>query len=460
MAILGLVTIRGKRHLEIDADPTINATPAPVGSLAMFDDAGTGKVYKKSGPNDTDWVEGFSPVNTDNFWQLGGNTLSQAESMGSASNHDVSFLRDGVAAMTLQESFDGAGTRAIGFDFGSVNSLTGSFNAFSFSGITEFSFWIDTKDSANGNPLAMYGGGVEGGDGFTAGYFFATGGRIEGTATNGKGGNLGLSGGDVRNGGQGEAGDAIIRAGNIRDNASNSSGRSGDMNLSSGDIANTSVSANTGETMIKTGDHAGLGGTGALRIKTGDVSDPAASTGNIFISTTAPTGTGNRGLLDIDVQQVTIRSQMSMDTNKIVDVVDPVDPQDAATKKYVDDNIPNVVAPIFETVTTSNDTPTLLRAESLAEDEVKTVKVVINAWDLTNGDTASFERTVHMKRLTAGNVQLINTQTDYTSREDASWDIELAEDVGNQAINFNVVGDATNQTTFDASFVIYDNSIQ
>lgn len=58
--ILGLITVNDKEILEVDAVPSAGAgTPAPVGSMAMFDDglAGptSGSVYEKIGPNDVDW---------------------------------------------------------------------------------------------------------------------------------------------------------------------------------------------------------------------------------------------------------------------------------------------------------------------------------------------------------------------------------------------------------------------
>ena len=45
----------GLQLLLVDADPTGNDTPAPIGSLASWDDGGTGKLYVKTGAGDQAW---------------------------------------------------------------------------------------------------------------------------------------------------------------------------------------------------------------------------------------------------------------------------------------------------------------------------------------------------------------------------------------------------------------------
>jgi len=55
MAIISKITVGGKLVLEVNADPSLNATPAPIGSKALFNDAGTGKEYLKVSASDTSW---------------------------------------------------------------------------------------------------------------------------------------------------------------------------------------------------------------------------------------------------------------------------------------------------------------------------------------------------------------------------------------------------------------------
>lgn len=67
--ILGLVTVNEKDILEVDADPAAGGgTPAPSGSLAMWDNAGVGSEYIKIGPLDTDW-DRISTVTTSGVGQ-------------------------------------------------------------------------------------------------------------------------------------------------------------------------------------------------------------------------------------------------------------------------------------------------------------------------------------------------------------------------------------------------------
>lgn len=104
MAIKGLITIRGKHFLEVDADPSQNATPAPIGSQAMFDDAGEGKAYIKFGALDTDWREGFREIDPSSFWQLDGQAIGASSSLGSTDNFDVSVIRNGSYGVLLEST--------------------------------------------------------------------------------------------------------------------------------------------------------------------------------------------------------------------------------------------------------------------------------------------------------------------------------------------------------------------
>jgi hypothetical protein len=56
--ILGLITVDGKQVIEVDAVPSAaSGTVAPIGSLAMFNDSGAGKLYIKSAVSDTAWSQ-------------------------------------------------------------------------------------------------------------------------------------------------------------------------------------------------------------------------------------------------------------------------------------------------------------------------------------------------------------------------------------------------------------------
>jgi len=61
MVKMNQITIGGKLYIEVNADPSIAGLVAPIGSLAVWDNAGVGKVFFKSGALDTAW----SPISTE-----------------------------------------------------------------------------------------------------------------------------------------------------------------------------------------------------------------------------------------------------------------------------------------------------------------------------------------------------------------------------------------------------------
>lgn len=56
MAVTHRVNIGNNARLVVDASPT-NGVAAAIGSVAVFDNAGVGTLFLKTGANDTDWLE-------------------------------------------------------------------------------------------------------------------------------------------------------------------------------------------------------------------------------------------------------------------------------------------------------------------------------------------------------------------------------------------------------------------
>lgn len=110
MAILNRITVGFKQILEVDADPTVTATPAPIGSEAFFDDAGVGKSYLKFGASDTQWASyqtGAEP--SDWKFATDANQLNVATAKAyfgtkTGSDYDIEFQRNGVAKVTIASS--------------------------------------------------------------------------------------------------------------------------------------------------------------------------------------------------------------------------------------------------------------------------------------------------------------------------------------------------------------------
>lgn len=104
MSVLNKITIGYKLVLEIDHDPTVVGTPAPVGSEALRNDANVGKAYLKYGPNDTDWASFQTGVDTagwayaDSIANL--NSASMPMYFGTKdANHDIIMVRNSVEMM-------------------------------------------------------------------------------------------------------------------------------------------------------------------------------------------------------------------------------------------------------------------------------------------------------------------------------------------------------------------------
>lgn len=98
--ITGLITVKGKQVLEVNQDPSLNATPSPIGSIAMFDDLGVGKLFIKTGALDTDWS--MVQANANATWNIGGNTLgADIGTFGTVDNFDVDFIRNNEPMMSF-----------------------------------------------------------------------------------------------------------------------------------------------------------------------------------------------------------------------------------------------------------------------------------------------------------------------------------------------------------------------
>lgn len=98
----------------------------------------------------------------------------------------------------------------------------------------------------------------------------------------------------------------------------------------------------TGRSIYITPDGAGLlsnVNSGEISLETA-VAAGTGNTGNVTLKTGIPSGTGTRGKVLIDA------SQLDMNSKKIVNLLDPTAAQDAATKKYVDDELAGVVTSV------------------------------------------------------------------------------------------------------------------
>jgi len=112
---IGMITVNHKQVVEVDAVPSAGAGfEAPIGSLAMFDNAGAGEVYIKTGAADTAWAQIDTPENAD--WKLGGNTVGANEEIGTIDNFDQIFIRNNIELMRTVGSTAAAQALLIGLN--------------------------------------------------------------------------------------------------------------------------------------------------------------------------------------------------------------------------------------------------------------------------------------------------------------------------------------------------------
>jgi len=214
-------------------------------------------------------------------------------------------------------------------------------------------------------------------------------------STPGSSGAITVSSGN-KTGGLGGSGVVVVTSGD----SSGASAASGSVTIKTGTGTSNS---NSGNVTVTTGDGtsssgsvsitSGAGGnsTGAINITSGD------ATGNLSGNVTITTGTASslRGALIIDVREVNVSS------TKIVNVQDPTDPQDAATKAYVD----AVAASPVTTVSLPNNTA------DISVLDLSTIGACIFQYTISRQtDTFNFVEigTIHAIQNAAGNWTLAN----------------------------------------------------
>jgi hypothetical protein len=126
--ILGLITVNGKQVLEVDAVPSSGGgTSAPIGSQAMYDNAGSGELYIKNGASDTSWdkvaTAASGNVGTGNFLRLpiynqdpSGNTVDDVVQQN-AQNISVEIVTQGSRSTGITYYIPNPGNAISSADF-------------------------------------------------------------------------------------------------------------------------------------------------------------------------------------------------------------------------------------------------------------------------------------------------------------------------------------------------------
>lgn len=143
-----------------------------------------------------------------------------------------------------------------------------------------------------------------------------------GSTVDGTSGQMTAKSGDTS--GNGSSNFATLRSGNVT--GTSSSGNSGITTVRSGNVSGVSSTGDSGNVVVKSGDVAGSGDSGNVTIYSG--SSAGGSRGTVNLQ-------GNGILLD------SLGQGVDVDNDNIINVADPVNAQDAATKNYTDTLVEN-----------------------------------------------------------------------------------------------------------------------
>jgi hypothetical protein len=131
-------------------------------------------------------------------------------------------------------------------------------------------------------------------------------------------------------------------------------------------------------------------------------------------------------------------NQLDVNAHRIVDVADPVDPQDAATKSYVDND--GYEERVYGTVVSSDDGGDSITVYTPGTNAVVFLDGIVVARGQTSGDSAAWKISAVFED-TSGTVSRIGSASiQVEEREDAAWTADVSTD--GTDITIDVVGDA------------------
>lgn len=108
MAVKAIGTVGGKQIYEVDSNPITSSTPAPVGTLAIWNDSNLARYFTKLGPANNAWVEqDFFPAFQRSYYKADGVTVPALRSENIGSFAGI-YTTDSNSQITIYATSNGA----------------------------------------------------------------------------------------------------------------------------------------------------------------------------------------------------------------------------------------------------------------------------------------------------------------------------------------------------------------
>jgi len=233
-----------------------------------------------------------------------------------------------------------------------------------------------------------------------------------GSTVDGTSGQMTAKSGDTS--GNGSSNFATFRSGNIT--GTTSSGNSGVTTVRSGNVSGASSTGDSGNVVVKSGDVSGSGDSGNVAVYSG--SSAGGSRGAVSLQ-------GNGILLD------SLGQGVDVDNDNIINVADPVNAQDAATKNYTDTLVenPTIEVATFDGQSSTPTNPSAGNYKVYIDDNTKKLSILdengtvtpigsgsgggVNFIDNPDAEAGTLGWELYSDRLSMSNVDVLGDAMDF-----------------------------------------------